>query len=304
MPTITSAARPQHTAQTEDSYRAPVKQILAASTGMVIDKPATTIGHPGISKEETSAPQAVTLSPQLAALARKEAKFRQQEQALKAEREALAAEKAAEQAKYSKLAGVQEKLTAKDYSALSELGVSYEEWTQYLLSKGESEKPETQAIKKLEGEIQSIKASQEEATKKQYDATIAKYKTDIGALIAKDPEFITIKEQKAEEHVLQHILDTFNEDGQVMTIEQASKEIEDFLVEEAMSAQNLTKIKQRALPPPEEPKKTLPPPKSGLRTLSNQIAPKTTGATSYPQFQHLSPKERIALAIQKAQKKD
>lgn len=302
MPTITPQGRPQVTGQTEDSYRAPVKQIMAASTGMTIDKAepaAPTTGQVDIIEKTPT--QAVTLSPQLSLLARQEAKLRQREQALKTERESLATQKAENE----KLFGFKQKLAAKDFSALDELGISYDDIANYQLAKIQGQSPEDQALKKLEVEIQSMKASQEANITKQYDATVARYKADIKDLVAKDPEFVTIKEEGQEEAVLQHILDTFNEDNELLTVEQASKEIEDFLVEDALKKQNLTKVKAKSAPPTpiEEPKKTLPA-RSGLRTLTNQIAPSTSAQTKYPQFQHLSMKERIAMSVQKAQKKE
>ncbi len=291
MPVVTAQDRP--IVQSEESYRAP-KKTIQASTGMDLQQSVS--GAPQDRQpqvpEETK-PKEATLSPQLTALARKEAKFRQQEQAFKARESAVAAK----EAEFGKLAELKAKLANKDYSIFDEIGVSYEDWTQYLLNKGETAKPEIQAINELKDELKSIKTANETNVTKQYEATVNQYKRDIKNLVESNPEYSSIKEKKAEEHVLQHILDTFNEDGEVLTVEQAAKEIEDAILEEAKEYSQLTKLKAQ----PEQPSKQLPPPKSGLRTLTNTIT-QTIPSAPRNQFQHLSPKERIAQAVARANK--
>src|ERR1700677_4765104 len=195
MPTVIPQARPTITNSTEDSYRLPIKTIIAASTGMEISKEPKPVasGQTVITEE---GPKEVTLSPQLTALARKEQKFRQQEQAFKAKEAAIAAK----EAEVSKLAELKTKISAKDYSVLDELGISYEEWTNYLINKGESTKPEVQAVKKLEEEVSAMKKAQEEQVSKQYEATLNQYRREIKNLVDSNPEFDGIKAMKAEEH--------------------------------------------------------------------------------------------------------
>lgn len=310
MPTIVPRhdAHAAQSVQTGQSHAATARKIIQAHTGMQMERPAPVeaaiaaveenqsqdkeIGQPNTVVAEKS----VALSPQLAALARKEAKYRQQEQELKAKEAAFESKKT----EFASFSSLKEKLAAKDFSALEELGIDYNEYTNYLLAKQEGQKPEAQAIEQLREEITGLKKSQEEAVNKQYDATVNQYRAEIKALVAKDPEYSTVKELAAEEYVVKHILDTFNEDGDVLTVEEASKEIEEALVEEAMKMSNLSKVKAKQAPPAPE-KKALPPPaKPGLRTLTNTVAP--TGAKTFPQMQHLSVRERLAAAVQKAQK--
>lgn len=297
MPTVTvknEVSRVPLSGHTDDGWRSPVKKILAASTGMEIEKtPPQEQENRQLGTTVDTRSQAVTLSPQLTALARKEAKIRQQEQSIKAREDAINAK----EAEIGSLSSFKERLSKKDFAALDEQGISYEEWTNYLLSKGDSEKPEIQAIQKLTDEVQGLKASQEAQINKQYEATVGQYRTDIKNLVEKDPEFATVKELKKEEYVLQHILETFETDGEVLTVEQAAKEIEDALVEDALTYTSLSKVKAK-LPPPQE--KKLPPPKTGLRTLTNEMT--TTAGNKYPQMQHLSMKERLELAVKKAQR--
>ncbi len=296
MPVITPQARPVAVAD-ESTYRAPRKTITQ-STGMDLNQTLSGAPAEEIRQEkpsEETQPKEVTLSPQLTALARKEAKFRQQEQAFKAEQAKLEAERA----EIATIKDIKAKLAAKDYSILDEMGVSYEEWTNYLINKGESAKPEVQAIKKLEDEIKSIKTANEQQVSKQYEATVNQYKRDIKNTVDSNPEFDSIKARAAEEHVLQHILDTFNEDGEILSVDQACKEVESAILEEAEEFLKLSKIQAKSKQV--EPVKTLPPPRTGLRTLTNQVTQATPSAPRN-QFQHLSPKERIAQAIARSQK--
>ncbi len=289
MPTITAQDRPVPVAN-ESDFRAP-KKTIQATTGTDGFKPP--LQSPGQINTTEEKPKEVTLSPQLTALARKEAKFRQQEQEFKAAKAQFDAEKL----EFGKLPELKTKLAAKDYSILDELGVSYEEWTQYLINKGAESDPAQQKIKSLEDKVNSFEEQQKTNVTKQYEATVKQYERDIKNLVDSNPEFDSIKSRKAEGHVLQHILDTFNEDGEILTVEQAAKEIEDAIVEEALEMASLSKVKAKQTP--EVPAKTLPMPKSGLRTLTNQVT-QTIPSAPRNQFQHLSPKERIAQAVAKA----
>jgi hypothetical protein len=305
MPTITSAA-PRGTIDTGSAQAQPMKTIIANTKASFIQSPfeaaqkaeaTDTTEESGQEltpvAEESKSQEAVTLSPQLTALARREQKFRQQEQAFKAERAKFEAEKL----EVAGLKPLKEKLAAKDYSALEELGIDYNEYTEYLLNKPEADKPENKALSELREELNSFKENQKKNEEKQYEATVSQYRNDIKALVAKDPQFESIKESGAEEHVLQHILSTFEEDGEVLSVEEAAREVEEQIIEDALKLAKLSKVQAKMAPE----KKTLPPPtkqSTGLRTLTQQIAP-PTGKT-YAQFQHLSPRERLAQAIAKA----
>lgn len=321
MPIVTAKTdqgRISQTAQTESAWINPTKKIIQAQTVSApshVDKLVEQKTNPqqesvqtSISADtkeapkETSATKAVTLSPQLTALARKEAKVRQQEQALKAERDAFAAEKA----EVEKLKELKAKLANKDYSALDSLGVTYQGWTDALLKTEETRSPQDEAIESLRTELSQIKEDQKKQVDRLYQATIGEYKNEISKLVTSNPDFSTIKEQNAQDHVLQHIIDTFEQDGETLSVEQASKEVEEALLEDALAALKLSKVKSKIATPTTE-KKPLPPPtvKTASKTITNRVA---TGATSAQppvetgKMQHLTPKQRIELAIRKAQR--
>ena len=338
MPVVTTRNDVSMTAKPNDSYRAP-HRTLQANTRSIKDTivapgapgaPSTTEVDPqpkpeiqantatgdkeikqlDPSEEKPTEPKAVTLSPQLTALARKEQAFRKQEQAFKAQQEAFKAQQAefeTQKSEYAQYAKLKDRLSSEDYAVLDELGVSYEKWTNHLLNK-----PETPAanpkIDALETEVKTLRQKQDEQERKakeqvdkQYEATVKQYRNEIKDLVTKDPEFDSVKSLKAEDHVLQHILDTFNEDGEVLSVEEACKEVEEILVEDALAMSKLKKVQEKTRPVEPTKEKTLPPPqKQTIKTLTNTVAPTTT--KTFPQFQHMSPQQRIAQAIAKAQR--
>jgi hypothetical protein len=243
------------------------------------------------SRVEAATPTAesVKLSPQLSAIARKEQAFRQREQALKA-REAEVEAKLADATKFAELKA---KLSAKDYSEIEALGLNYEGYTQYLLAKQNGEPaPETQALKKLEEEVTGLKKAQEESANQQYEETVAEYRKEIKAAVEANPEFASIKELGHEDAVLQLILDSWEEDETELTVEQAAKDVEAYLVEEATKMAGLTKVKSKLQPAVEE-KRPLPRP--GLKTITNDM---TVGSEKRPAkpLHTLSDSERYAEA--------
>lgn len=295
MPVITSSDRVKPVS--EENYQAP-KKTISVSTGMDLTKSVSgAVQEPSRQLpvvEETKLREA-TLSPQLTALARKESKLRQQEQAFKAREAAVTAK----EAEFGKLTELKAKLAVRDYSILDEIGIDYNDYTNYAVQKLNGSNPQDEAIKKLESDINRLEEASKQNVNKQYEATINQYRRDVKNLVESDPSYDSIKVKGAQEHVVQHIVDTFNEDGEVLTIQQAAKEVEETILEEAREYLKLSKL-QSELKPKEQEKK-LPPPKQQTRTLTNQITQANPSAPRN-QFQHMSMKERIAIAASRAQK--
>ena len=248
--------------------------------------------HPNTVRTEAAAEPAVTeesvkLSPQLSALARKEQAYRQREQALK-DREKALEDKLKDAEQFSSL---KTKLSAKDYSEAEALGLSYEDYTKYSVDKLNGEDPNQVAIKKLSDEIETLKKDKEEAAAQAFDDTVKEYKKQIGILATTNPEYSGFK-GKYEEHILQYILDAW-EDGVEVTIEESAKEVVAHLKAEKAELDQLFKSPEVAKEAGAE--KTLPPPKPGLKTLTQQI---TTGSEKRPlkSLQYLSESERYAEA--------
>ena len=184
----------------------------------------STIVRPDAKQADTAeaapaAEETVQLSPKISALARKEQAMRRKEAELR-QRERQLEARLADGDKFKTL---KEKLAAKDYSAAEELGLSHEEYTQHLLKKQELEDPATARYQKLEEEIAAMKAAQADSAVKEYQANQALWKAEISKVVAASDDFSSIRELKAEEIVLQHINDSFEEDGIELSAEEAAK---------------------------------------------------------------------------------
>jgi uncharacterized protein YukE len=241
-------------------------------TGSTIERPAP--ADPKQVNTTEAQEETVQLSPKISALARKEQAMRRKEIELRnKERDLEAKLKDAEA--YGQL---KTKLTAKDYSAAEELGLTHEEYTQYLLKKQESEDPATARYQKLEAEIAAMKKAQEDSTVKEYQANQALWKAEISKVVSGSEDFSSIKELGAEEIVLQHINDSFEEDGVELSAEEAAKEIEAALVARAEKFASLTKLKKQ------QETRTLPPPKASKTITQNMT---TTPVKSSTKPMHL-----------------
>lgn len=231
--------------------------------------------------------ESVRLSPQLTALARKEQAYRQKEQALKQREKELEA-KLQEAEKFQAL---KEKFGSKDFSEAEALGLSYEDYTKYVLEKQGGENPQDLVNKKLEAEIEAIKKRDEESAATRYEETVAEYKKEIAKAVGENPEFSSVKELNKEDAVLQLILDAFEEDDEELSVADACKQIEDYLVDFGKKFTSLPKLKPKEEPVPE---KVLPRPNLG-KTLTNNM---TASSDKQPQksLQHLSEAERYAEA--------
>lgn len=251
-----------------------------------------------VHEETKDTAESVTLSPQMAALLRKEQRIRQKEQELKQKDTSFEAERA----EIADLKALKAKLANKDYSGVEGL-VDYESYTNYLLDKGANISPEQQALKKLEAKVESVEKAHQDDVSKRFEAAINERRKAVTTLVETNKEFSKIKKagEKGREAVIQHILDTWEHDDIDLSPEQAAKEVQLALVEQAKSWAAILQEEQEEVL--EDQKKSLPPLKSGIKTLTNNMAP--TGEIKRPakSFQHMTDAERYAEARRRAEEK-
>lgn len=200
------------------------------------------------------------LSSQYAVLARKEkalrAKAAQQEQAFKAREAALAARESEVSNKASfdpsKFISLDD-LKSNAYATLAKLGISYDDISEQAIA---AQSPEAQAYSRMRSEIQEeLRALREEQdrTRKQiensqtqaYQQALKQITLEVGELVNKDPNFETVKHAGATNDVVELIERTFQEEGKLLTVEEATQAVEDYLVEEALKMSNIKKVKDR-----------------------------------------------------------
>lgn len=289
-------SQPQPTMREErviDPYRnrggvvAPPAQEATSKIGQ-----SDTSGVPKVEEPKPKTEESVTLPPEAATLAKNEQKFRQAELALKEREKALDLKLAEAQAALD----LKAKLEKGDYTGLEKL-VKYDEYTNYLIEKEAGTDPTQAALKEIKGELETVKTEAKKATDKQFEHAVQQRRTAVKELVGKDASFSIIKETKSDEHVVHHILDTWEKDGIELTPEQAAKEVEEELLLIGKKWASLSKIKGEA---PAE--KTLPPLKPGLKTLTNNV---TAGDGKRPpkSLYGLSDAERWAEARRRVEEK-
>jgi hypothetical protein len=267
-------------------------------TGSPVERPS-----PGNVKQpntpETEAPaepgtpeESVPLSPQISALARKEQAQRQRERAL-AQREKALEAKLADAEKYQQL---RTKVAAKDYSAAEELGMTHEQYTQYLLDKQAGEDPAEQRTRKLESELERLKKNQEEQILQEYKTNQALWKQEISKVVAANEDLSAIKELGLEGVVLKHINDSFDEDNVELTAEDAAKEILEALDAKTEKLASVSRYKEKFKAEP----RVLGAPKPSAKTITQNMTTTSEKSKSKP-FHLMSESEQIAEAIRRVQ---
>lgn len=263
-----------------------------------VEAPAATKEEPKVAATAEETP----LSSQYAVLARKEKQIRQREQALKAREDALKAPeapKAAQAPAFDPAKYVdKDRLTKDPFAVLNELGLTYDELTQLALNGPRQEDMAFQSeIKALKSELAELKGSQEKTNKNfqdqqetQLKQAVAQIRVEAKAVVNNNPNFETIKETDSVEDVVDLIKRTFDEDGILMTVEEAAQQVEDYLVEEAMKIAKIKKIQQRLQPKAEA--------SAEQKATSQQKQPITTLTNAVTSSRQLSARERALLAFE------
>jgi hypothetical protein len=242
------------------------------------------------------------LSKQYAIIARKEKALRMKMQEIKAkEAELLSREQALKSPQQSQVDESKfislEKLQSDPVSTLLRAGVSYDQITQMIMNQPQVDPATRAMMDELKAEIQALKGEQENSKKsaaeqqtQAYQNALKQIEREASSLIHNDPAFETIKATGSVSDVVQLIEDTFKADGILLSVEDAAREVEEYLVNEAIKLAELKKVKQRLAPPKkEEPKQEIKaqPQQNQMKTLTNAV-----GTT-----RQLSAKERAILAF-------
>lgn len=182
---------------------------------------------------------------------------------------------------------------------LADAGITYEELTQQILNTSPTD-PRTEAIiAKQSQELSDLRArldaqdkSQVEGQQQARQAAVRQITRDVKDLITMDPAFETIKATNSISDVVELIERTFDKDGYVLSVEEASQQVENYLMEEALKLTRIGKIKSRL----EEAAQSNQSKKNSSPQQTQQSSMKTlTNATS--SSRQLSARERALLAF-------
>lgn len=244
------------------------------------------------------------LSKQFAQLARQEKAARakayalqEQEKALKAREEAFSVKETAPQSKVdlSKYISVDEFLDD-PLKVMADTGMSYDTLTEKILNVQNTDPRTKSLISAQDARIAQLEAKLDEQAKSQVEqqqtvrkAAEKQILADIDTLVKMDPSFEMIKSTNSSRDVLELITREFDKTGILMSVEEASLEVEEYLAEEAMKLSRIGKIQSRlakaAQPKPEQ--KIQAKQQTQMKTLTNA----NSGS------RQLSAKERAILAF-------
>lgn len=221
--------------------------------------------------------------PRLAAYERKERQIQAQARQLKQEREAWEQQRKAKDEEYTQQYIPKSRLSDDPMGVLNDAGVTTEKLTELLLNAPNANDPTIRAIKAELARVNERLSKQDEqqatATTQQYEAAKKQITTEVKLLIdGRQDDFEGIKQAGLEDAVVQLIEDTFNTKGYLMDVEDAAKEVENYLIEESYKFSQLKKVQARLKGPttPVEdniPKQTQP----GQTTLTNSMVQSTPG---------------------------
>lgn len=243
--------------------------------------------------------QKVRLSPQVAAVARKKRELFRQEQELKARKAQLDEQETS----ISSLRQMQEKLSAKDYSALDGL-VDYNDYSQHQIDKFNQADPKEEKIKALSDKLDRMEKEQQDSTNRLFDAAVSERRTAINTLVDSNADFTMLKKLGLQEHVVQHILSTWENDSEELSVEQAALEVKEEVLRRKKLLDDASGVVQAQAEQEDVETgtgaKPLPPMKS-MKTLTNQVS--TDQATPKKSFRGLSDQDRWAEARRRAEAK-
>lgn len=231
------------------------------------------------------------ISPQFVALAKKEKAIRRSQQDLKAQMDAFEATKA----EYVR----KSELKANALKVLTEAGVTYDDLVKLQLDQADPDpqQPLLDKIAALEAKLAGVDEQFANRDKQQYDAALNQIRSDATLLVDSDPAFETIKATGETEAIVELITGVFNEEGIVLSVEEAAREIEDKLVEREFkrleTLSKLQKIKSRMAPPAEIPEEANTPEATAPQT---QTTLTNRGTSQRP----LSARERGIAALERA----
>lgn len=236
------------------------EELSAIQTPESADKNTEVVDEVVTPVEEPKKPEDTPESRRWAQMARQEkairAKAQQQDAAYKVREEALKAREAALTAKdqeYQTKYIPRDRLKSEAMTVLAEEGITYDYITEQALNQ-QAINPQIQAvINKLQSEIKDLKTASEKTTstyaeqqKLQYETAVKQLESDAKSLVKSNPvEYEAINAAGAIKDVVKLIEDTYNQDGVLMSVEEAAQEVENYLIEESLKLTSLEKIKKR-----------------------------------------------------------
>lgn len=257
---------------------------------------------------ETAPEDKAKLDNQYQIIARKErqlrAKQQQLESTIKNREEAIKSRETELARREQELLGgyiSKQKLKSNPLLVLNEEGVTYDELTQQILNSSPMDprmealiNKQSEQLTQLQAKVDAYENNTKTAQANQKASALKQIKRDAGDMVKANPEeFALIQATNSLQDVVDLIDKTYEEEGYVMSLEDALNETETYLIEEADRLARIDKIKKRIAAPQanaQQPDKQTP-------NQSQQQQPMKTLTNSVGSTRRLSAKERAVLAF-------
>lgn len=134
---------------------------------------------------------------------------------------------------------------------LNDLGVTADKLTDMLLNR-DLTKEEVVAVRSKLAQIEEnqnkIIKDMEQGKAQSYEQAIKQITTEVKLMVKDSPDYEAIQNANAETAVVKLIEETWKTEGYIMDISDAAKEVEEYLIEEALKFAKLNKVQSRLNP--------------------------------------------------------
>ena len=267
-PEEVSVVTQQNHSENQPSSSESISQNTNSAAPVTQESQAESTASAQAASEATSnaaAPKAPSLDAERAHLARKERALRMRELELRRREEAARAQlqpkeqQVPARQEFDSSAYIsKEELKKNPFKALVDLGITYDQVTQEALNAPSSETIQLmQELKSVREELAAIKADSdstkkgwEQAQQANYQQAIKQMQVEVSNFVKGNDEFEMINATRSSKDVVDLIERTYNEEGYIMSIEDAAKAVEDYLTEESLRIAKTKKISGKLAPAP------------------------------------------------------
>lgn len=253
----TPVANPNHVSAEElSAIQAPTEEVQETETTEESDNTADT--ETSIREEATKDPETERRFQQIAKQERVlRAKIQQANQQLKQREADLKAKETELESKYKPQDLSQyvhkDRIKAEADLVLDEAGVNWDELTSRVINRQPTDPRVMSTIQRLEAQLADMKnevaenkkAASEQQTQS-YQAALTQIRHDAQHLVKSAPEeYEAINAHNAIDDVVKLVEKTYQKHGRVLSTEDAAKQVEEFLIEEALRITDLKKVQTR-----------------------------------------------------------
>lgn len=223
------------------------KDMTGAAVAAVAETPA-------VAPVEVTAEAPKAADPLFDQMAKLEKQRRMQAKQFQTEKAAWEAEKAQLLQKVQPDNSWKDKVKSDLIGSLAEAGLTYDE----VLNTYANHTPMDQNMRLLQSKLQAMEDNQTklmtqftDSQKQNYTQAVKQIKAEVKQLVKAMPddfEVINSQGEMAEQAIVKLIENTFQEEGYLMDVEDAAKEVEEYLLEQSLGLAKLKKIQSRLTP--------------------------------------------------------